>query len=83
MRSSPLVGCDTHPTMRMVDVLPAPLGPRNPNASPGSTWKSMPSTATKLPNRLVMFVPWIKGSELADTNADATGWRRDRAGPIR
>ena len=27
-------------------VLPAPFGPRKPNASPGSTAKSMPSTAT-------------------------------------
>ena len=45
------VGFDTQPIMRIVDVLPAPFGPRNPNASPGSTWKSMPSTATKLPKR--------------------------------
>ena len=51
MRSSPLVGFDTQPIMRIVDVLPAPFGPRKPNASPGSTWKSMPSTATKLPKR--------------------------------
>ena len=53
----------------MVDVLPAPFGPRNPNASPGSTWKSMPSTATKFPKRLVMRVPWISG---AGTRVDAT-----------
>ena len=26
---------DTHPIMRIVEVLPAPFGPRNPNASPG------------------------------------------------
>ena len=43
----------------------------------------MPSTATKLPKRLVTLVPRIRGSALAtDTNVDATGWRRDRAGPI-
>src|SRR5690606_9029992 len=30
----------------MVVVLPAPLGPRKPNTSPGSTAKLMPSTAT-------------------------------------
>jgi hypothetical protein len=67
--------------MRMVDVFPAPFGPRKPNASPGSTWKSMSSTATKLPNRLVMLLPRIRGSPLVrDTSVDATGWWRDRAG---
>ena len=40
------------PIIRIVEVLPAPFGPRNPNASPGATAKSMPSTAVKSPNRL-------------------------------
>ncbi len=53
MVSSPLVGGDTQPTMRMVEDLPAPLGPRKPNASPRGILKSMPSTAVKSPNRLV------------------------------
>src|SRR2546423_4516333 len=52
-RSVPSVAGDTHPIMRMVEVLPAPLGPRNPYTSPFSTWKSMLSTATKDPNLLV------------------------------
>src|SRR5947208_10553284 len=43
MRSVPLDGGDTHPIMRMVDVLPAPFGPRNPKASPRCTSKSTPS----------------------------------------
>ena len=74
-RSSPPVTGDTHPIMRMVDVLPAPFGPRKPNASPGSTWKSMPSTATKSPKCLVRFVPWIRGPAAAsDTKVDATGF---------
>ena len=38
-----------------VVVLPAPLAPRNPKISPGATLKLMPSTAVKLPKRLVSF----------------------------
>ena len=34
MRSVPPVGGETQPIMRMVEDLPAPLGPRKPNASP-------------------------------------------------
>jgi hypothetical protein len=52
-RSSPDVIGDTQPIIRIVDVLPAPLGPRKPNASPGRTSKSMPSTAVKVVNRFV------------------------------
>ena len=51
--SSPPERGDTPPIMRIVEVLPAPFGPRKPNASPGATSKSMPSTATKSPNLLV------------------------------
>ncbi len=53
MVSSPAVTGETQPTIRMVEDLPAPLGPRNPNASPRRTSTSIPSTATKSPNRLV------------------------------
>src|SRR5271154_1724401 len=41
-----------HEIIRMVDVLPAPLGPRKPNDSPLAMLKSTPSTATKSPKRL-------------------------------
>src|SRR5579871_815617 len=41
--------------MRMVVVLPAPLGPRKPNSSPSCTTRFMLSTAVRLPNRLVRF----------------------------
>ena len=44
-RSVPSVTGETQPIMRIVVVLPAPLGPRNPNDSPGATSKSMASTA--------------------------------------
>ena len=47
MLSSPEVRVDTAPTMRIVVDLPAPLGPRSPNDSPGSTANEMPSTAAK------------------------------------
>ena len=53
MRSSPAVGGETHPTIRIVEDLPAPLGPRKPNASPRRTSTSIPSTAVNSPNRLV------------------------------
>src|SRR5690625_2950876 len=48
-RLPPLIG-EVQPIMRIVEVFPAPLGPRNPNDSPGWTSKSMPSTATKSSN---------------------------------
>ncbi len=51
MVSSPLVGGDTQPIIRIVEDLPAPLGPRKPKASPRGILKSMPSTAVKSPNR--------------------------------
>ncbi len=51
MRSSPPLGGEVQPIIRMVDDLPAPLGPRKPNASPARTSTSMPSTAVKSPNR--------------------------------
>ena len=42
MRSSPPVGGETQPIIRIVEDLPAPFGPRKPNASPGRTSTSMP-----------------------------------------
>ena len=53
MVSSPLVGGETQPIIRIVEDLPAPFGPRKPNASPRYRSKSIPSTAVKLPNFLV------------------------------
>src|SRR5258706_5092456 len=35
MRSRPAVTGETHAIIRIVELLPAPLGPRKPNASPG------------------------------------------------
>src|SRR5207245_3868174 len=49
MVTVPLVGLSRPAIMRMVVVLPAPLGPRKPWISPGSTERLTPSTAVKEP----------------------------------
>src|SRR5262245_49804002 len=46
--SPPLVG-ETAAIIRIVEDLPAPLGPRKPNASPRWTSMSMPLTASTTP----------------------------------
>ncbi len=61
--SVPLLIGETQAIIRIVDVLPAPFGPRNPNDSPGATSKSMASTATNSPKRLVSPRAWM--SEVA------------------
>ena len=60
-----------HEIIRMVDVLPAPFGPRNPNDSPLAMVKSTWSTATKSPKRFTS--PW----------ASTIGRRRGLRPPIR
>src|SRR5690349_16290641 len=53
MRSVPPLGGDTQATIRIVELLPAPFGPRKPNASPLRTATSIPATATDSPNAFV------------------------------
>src|SRR5262249_44490449 len=72
MDSSPALGGDTQPIIRMVEDLPAPFGPRKPNASPRCRSKSIPSTAVKLPNRLTRPRARISG-ETADTHVRLPG----------
>ena len=60
-RSVPSVTGDMHAIIRIVLVLPAPLGPRKPKLSPGATSKSIASTAVKSPNRLVSPRAWMSG----------------------
>src|SRR3954454_4387765 len=72
MRSVPAVGGETQPIMRMVELFPAPFGPRNPNASPRCTSKSTPSTATRSPNFFTSPRAWISGA-LALMSADYRG----------
>ena len=63
---------ETHAIIRIVEDLPAPLGPRKPNDSPRATSMSIPSTAVKSPNVLI--------SPLALTIAsEGTGSRYRRA----
>src|SRR5260221_11189807 len=48
----PLEGLSSPAMMRMVVVLPAPFGPRNPWISPGSTERLTPFTAVEEPDVL-------------------------------
>ncbi len=47
--ADPAVGAASVHSILMVVVLPAPLGPRNPKISPGSTSNEIPSTAVSSP----------------------------------
>ena len=51
--ASPSVGSASPSTTRIVVVLPAPLGPRNPVTRPRGTANDNPSTAVTSPNRFV------------------------------
>jgi hypothetical protein len=48
-RTSPPLGSSTPRMMRMAVVLPAPLGPTNPNICPSTTVNDRSSRATKSP----------------------------------
>ena len=65
MLSVPPEGGETQPTIRIVEVLPAPFGPRKPNASPFWTSKSTPLTATSSPKRFTNPRAWTSGSSVA------------------
>src|SRR5262245_46516072 len=60
VRVPPVTG-ETQPIMRIVDVFPAPFGPRKPKASPRWRSKSIPSTATKSPKRFTRSRAWMSG----------------------
>src|SRR5690349_12475229 len=64
-RKVPPLGGETQPIMRMVELLPAPFGPRNPNASPFCTSKSISSTATRSSKRFTSPRAWTSGSSTA------------------
>src|SRR5687767_12766147 len=74
-RSFPSVTGETQPIIRIVELLPAPFGPRNPNASPAATSKSIESTAVNEPNVLV--------SEWASTSMADRPYRGRPAMPSR
>src|SRR5512134_737143 len=60
-RSVPSLTGETQPIMRIVDVFPAPFGPRKPKASPRWRSKSIPSTATNSPKRFTRSRAWMSG----------------------
>src|SRR4051794_34307030 len=62
MLSVPAVTGETQPIIRIVELLPAPFGPRKPNASPFCTSKSIASTAVSAPNVLTSPRAWISGA---------------------
>jgi hypothetical protein len=76
------VAGETQPSMRIVEDLPAPLGPRNPKASPRLTWKSIPATARNPVPRLSLggYVfpspsAWISGVALPSPAMDTSDSR--------
>jgi hypothetical protein len=58
-RASPAVGRTSPSSMRIVVLLPAPLGPTNPVIWPQSTSKSRSSTARVVPKALVSLLTEI------------------------
>src|SRR6185436_18432793 len=58
-RAVPPVGSDSPNSIRMVVVLPAPLGPSKPKTSPCWTVRSSASTAVKSPYCLVRPRVWM------------------------
>src|SRR5579863_2098469 len=71
----PASACVSPNRMRMSVVLPAPLGPRYPNAHPLGTRSSTPATATFSPNRLVS--PWVSTAHTL-----ASDRPRERSGAV-
>src|SRR5436305_5393315 len=61
-RAPPAVGVVSVQSMLIVVVLPAPLGPRKPNTSPGATSKLTPRTACTSPKSLTSSLTSIAGA---------------------
>ena len=61
IRSVPSVTGDTHAIIRIVLVLPAPLGPRKPKLSPARRRSRCASTAVNDPKRFVRPRAWMSG----------------------
>ena len=82
-RSVPPLRGLMHEIIRMVEVLPAPLGPRKPKDSPLAMVKSTPSTATKSPKRFTRPCASTMGA-LADaapaSSAEAASRVRSESG---
>src|SRR5438552_17858863 len=67
--------------MRIVLLLPAPLGPSSPTISPRATVKEMPDSAVRLPYRLVRLATsiialWFMDAALASLAGGGYGTKR-------
>src|SRR5215218_10364295 len=67
IRSSPPVTGETAAIIRIVEDLPAPLGPRKPNASPRRTSRAMPLTASTV-------APDLSPNDLRRSRAEIIKW---------
>src|SRR5690606_23078040 len=70
-RAEPEVGSVRPRSMRMVVVLPAPLGPSNPKTSPAAMDRLIPFTAARSPYFFVSFLASISGVLEATTSPPA------------
>ena len=77
--AEPSSGASRVPSMRMVVVLPAPLGPRKPWTTPLRTARSTPSTARSSPNTLTRPEASMARSAVTVSLRWDTGWRAWRA----
>src|SRR4051812_47938879 len=73
MRAWPLSGSERPTTIRMVVVLPAPLGPRKPVTVPGSQRNVTSETTVRPPSRLVSPLVWIMPADSRPAGFAATG----------
>ena len=76
----PLSGVARPSSMRMVVVLPEPLGPRNPKIDPRGTARSRLLTARRFPKLLPSPVVWMARSPESGTLVTGR-WPRPAAGP--
>src|SRR3990170_2239013 len=79
----PPLGRSRPVSILMVVVLPAPLGPRNPKISPRCTPNVTPSTAVKVPNRLVSLSTSMTGAPSRIAGARCRPSRFSRRGRTR
>src|SRR4051794_40303458 len=73
MRAWPLSGSDRPTSIRIVVVLPAPLGPRKPVTVPGSQRNVTSETTVRPPSRLVSASVWIMPADSRAAERAATG----------
>ena len=69
IHTSPALGSSSPATMRMVVVLPQPLGPSNTRNSPSAMSSDMGSTAVDEPQRLAMFFNWMRAIAVLSSRA--------------